>query len=65
MVREKVKAGALWYIYNIQELIDELENGPDKMGVVSEATVSAFKKAMFGGFDAGRRVGSPATLTAN
>ena len=24
MVREKVKAGAPWYVYNFQELIDEL-----------------------------------------
>ena len=25
MVREKVKEGAAWYIYNMQELIEELE----------------------------------------
>lgn len=27
VVREKVKAGAPWYVYRIQELIDELERG--------------------------------------
>ena len=40
MVREKVRSGAAWYIYDIQELIEELEmetgaeEMKDELGVV-------------------------------
>ena len=61
MVREKVKAGALWYIYNMQELIDELKKGIYGEAMPYKEKTSAFKKGMFGGFEAGRRP-TPATL---
>lgn len=64
MVREKVKAGAAWYVYQIQELIDELEQGPKakELEVVSEASIKKFF-----GYDAGRRIafGTSPTLAAN
>ena len=62
MVREKVKEGAAWYVYHIQELIDELEPKA-KLELVGEATV----KSTHCGHDAGRRVvlGNPPTLAAN
>ena len=64
MVREKVKAGAAWYVYRIQELIDELESPPPPvLDVVGDATI----KNPFFSHDA-RRVGlgtSPTTLAAN
>ncbi len=78
MVREKVKAGAAWYIYSIQELIDELEvkeepnPGPglkQNLQVVVGSKGGAFGKAFFG-YQAERPNGvklgsSPTTLTAN
>lgn len=66
-MREKVKAGALWYIYEIRELIEELQKGlPNgQMEVVGKA---AYQDFMFR-YETERRVGlggnGPPTLTAN
>ena len=62
MVREKVKEGAAWYVYHIQELIEELAVEP-KLELVGEATV----KSTHCGHDTGRRVvlGNPPTLAAS
>lgn len=64
VVREKVKAGAAWYIYSMEELIEELGENSGAMKVVSEAT---FNGVLFS-YDAGRRVvgmGTSPTLAAN
>lgn len=63
VVREKVKAGAAWYVYRIQELIDELEHPKGKeLEVVGEATI----KNNFFGYDAGRiAMGTSPPLAAN
>ncbi len=70
MVRERVKEGAAWYVYSIQELIDELEPPPiakrEGLEVVGQATIS---NAFFGAGrqNSGRRVvmGTAPSLAAN
>ena len=72
VVREKVKEGAAWYIYSMQELIDELTNPvalqPSNVKVVDEDGGS-FGDEVHYGCSAGRRRGvelgaSPTPLTA-
>lgn len=61
-MRENVKAGAAWYVYRIQELIDELEPKGREVEVVGEATI----KNQFFSYDAGRiAMGTSKPLAAN
>ena len=53
MVREKVKEGAPWYIYNMQDLIDELEQNSKESRTELEAVSKAIK--VFFGCDGSRR----------
>lgn len=53
VVREKVKEGAAWYIYTMQDLIDELEQNSKETRTELEAVSKAIK--VFFGCDASRR----------
>lgn len=65
MVREKVKANAAWFVYSVQELIDELDKGKstENLKMVAGGSGEAFSGVHFG-YKAAEGVEVPLSPTA-